>query len=219
MRASGGRPSLPRPALVLITDCTRLRGRSIEDVVADAVLGGANAVQLREKDRSHSAAVSLGGRVREAIAGRAMFFVNGDIDCAFVLHTDGVHLPEDGAATAATRARLGPDVLISRAVHSVEAAVRAEREGADVVQFGTVFETASKPGRAPTGLEGVRAVCAAVRIPVIAIGGITAANASDVIAAGAAGVAVIGAIFDADDPRSAAAALREALDATLAGGA
>ncbi len=205
-----------RPSLVLVTDSGRLRGRALEDVVRDAVAGGAHVVQLREKSLSHDALVELGVRVRDAIAGRALFFVNGDVDAAIALRADGVHLPEDGAAIAEVRARVGPNVLISRAVHSVEAAVRAESDGADMVQLGTVFETASKPGRAPIGIEGVRAVCAAVRIPVIAIGGIAAGNAGDVIAAGASGVAVIGAIFDGDEPSAAAVALRAAIDAAVA---
>ncbi len=207
--------SLPRPALVLVTDAARLRGRAIEDVVTEAVRGGVNVVQLREKDWPSSAIVAMGARVRDA-AGGALLFVNGDVDAARELGADGVHLPEDGVAIADARARLGTGVLISRAVHSVDAAKRAEREGADLVQMGTVFETASKPGREPIGLEGVGAVCAAVRVPVIAIGGITAANAADVIRTGAAGVAVIGAILDGADPRSAAAALREAIDAATA---
>lgn len=218
MMRPAGAPSLPRPVLVLVTDAARLRGRAIEDVVRDAVLGGVNVVQLREKDRAHSLAVTMGARVRDAAAGAALFFVNGDVDAAVVLEADGMHLPEDGAAIADARARLGAGMLLSRAVHSVEAAVLAERDGAEIVQIGTIFETASKPGRAPIGLDGVRAVCAAVRVPVIAIGGITAANAGAVIRAGAAGVAVIGAILDADDPRSAAAALREAIDAASAAG-
>jgi thiamine-phosphate pyrophosphorylase len=204
---------LPRPALVLVTDAAHLRGRKIEDVVRHAVLGGVNVVQVREKGRSHSVAVTIGARVREAVANpAALFFVNGDIDAAFVLGANGVHLPEDGATIADARARLGTRILLSRAVHSVAAAVQAERDGADIVQLGTIFETASKPGREPIGLDGVRAVCEAVRLPVIAVGGITAANAGDVIRAGAAGVAVIGAIFDADDPCVAAAELRRAID-------
>jgi thiamine-phosphate pyrophosphorylase len=129
-----------------------------------------------------------------------------------------VHLPEDGPAIADVRPHVGDRVLISRAVHSVEAAVRAERDGADIVQLGTVFETPSKPGRAAIGVDGVRAVCAALRVPVIAIGGISAANAGGVLRAGAAGVAVIGAIFDADDPRAAAASLHAAIDAACAAG-
>ena len=208
--------ALTRPSLVLVTDGARLHGRALEDVVRIAVAGGVQVVQLREKSLSHDALVELGGRVRDAIAGRALFIVNGDVDAAIALGADGVHLPEDGAAIADVRARVGPDVLISRAVHSVLAAVRAESEGADMVQLGTVFETASKPGREPIGIAGVRAVCAAVRIPVIAIGGITATNTGDVFAAGASGVAVIGAIFDGDEPRASAAALRVAIDAAVA---
>ena len=157
---------------------------------------------------------------RDAIAGRALFFVNGDVDAAFVLGADGVHLPEDGLSIAEARARLGPDALISRAVHSVEAAVQAERDGADMVQLGTVFETASKPGRAAaSGWTACARYARPCALPVIAIGGITAANAGGVMRAGAAGVAVIGAIFDADDPRAAAAALRAAIDAAMAAGA
>jgi thiamine-phosphate pyrophosphorylase len=212
-------PTLRRPALVLVTDSGHLRGRMLADVVRDAVLGGVNIVQLREKGCSHSAAVTMGTRVRVAVAGSAQFFVNGDVDAAFVLAADGIHLPEDGAPIAQVRERVGTTMLLSRAVHSVEAAIQAEYDGADIVQIGTVFETSSKPGREPIGLEGLRAVCEAVRVPVIAIGGVTAHNAADVIRAGAAGVAVIGAILDADDPQSAAAALREAIDSAGTAGA
>ncbi len=204
---------LPRPVLVLVTDNTRLRGRALENVVREAVLGGVAVVQLREKAASHDALVAVGRRVRDAIADHALFFVNGDVDAAIALGADGVHLPEDGVSIVDVRARVGDRVLISCAVHSVVAAVQAERDGTDIVQIGTAFETASKPGRAPLGVDGVRAVCDAVRVPVIAIGGITTANTGDLLRAGAAGVAVIGAIFDADDPRAAAAELRASLDA------
>ncbi len=196
-----------------------MRGRALEDVVCEAVAGGVNVVQLREKTMPHEALVALCVRVRDAIAGRAVLFVNGDIDAAIALGADGVHLPEDGAAIADVRSRVGDGALISRAVHSVEAAVLAERDGADFVQIGTVFATASKPDRAGIGVEGVRAVCEAVRVPVVGIGGITASNAGDVLRVGAAGVAAIGAIFDADDVRAAAVALREAIDAVAVGGA
>ncbi len=111
------------------------------------------------------------------------------------------------------RRRAGRNVWISRSVHNVEAAVRAERDGADMLVLGTVFPSPSHPGGPSIGVEGVRAVCDAVRIPVIGIGGITAENAADVMRAGASGVAVIGAIFDAADPRAAAAELRAAIDA------
>lgn len=218
MTPAAGALRLTRPALVLVTDAGRLRGRAIEDVVREAVLGGVDAVQLRDKDCAHTALLGLGARVRDAIAGRALFAVNSDIDAAFVLRADCVHLPEGGASIAAARARLGGAVLVSCAVHSVDAAVRAERDGADLVQVGTVFPSASHPNGAAIGTEGVRAVCDAVTLPVIAIGGITAAKAGDVIRAGAAGVAVIGAILDAADPRQAASELRGAIDAVIAAG-
>ncbi|MBF6599973.1 MAG: thiamine phosphate synthase [Dehalococcoidia bacterium] len=204
--------------LVLVSDRTRLRGRALDDIVRAAVEGGVTMVQLRDKAASHADLLLTGARLRNAIAGRARFFVNGDVDAAVALRADGVHLPEDGAAVADVRARAGRSMLVSRAVHGVDAALRAEREGADLVQAGTLFPTTSKPGAAPLGLEGLRAICAAVRLPVVAIGGITRGNAAAALAAGAAGVAVIGAIFDATDAGAAAAALRATLDEAPAAG-
>jgi thiamine-phosphate diphosphorylase len=113
---------------------------------------------------------------------------------------------------ARIRERYGEAIVLSHSVHSLEAALQAERDGADMLVLGTVFPSASHPGGPTIGLEGVREICAAVKIPVIGIGGITAQNAGDVIRAGASGVAVISAIFDAPDPRAAAAELRAAID-------
>lgn len=210
------RPALPFPALVLVTDSARLRSRQpsieLDDIVRDAVLGGVNVVQLREKHLSTMELIELGLHVRDAIAGRALFFVNGDIDAARTLAADGIHLPSHGLAVGDVRSLLGDRPLVSLAVHGVERAMAAEREGADLIQLGTTFETSSKPGVEPLGLEGVRDACAAVKAPVVAIGGVTAANAGSLIRAGARGVAVMGAIMDAADPRSAASALRRALD-------
>ena len=142
-----------------------------------------------------------------AIAGRALLFVNSDVAAAVEIGADGVHFPESLAAGSIPTGSL----LVSRAAHSIEAAVAAQRAGADLIQLGTVFETRSHPGVPTVGVEGVREVCERAATPVIAIGGITAANAAELMRAGAAGVAVIGAIFDADDPRAAAAGLRLAL--------
>lgn len=207
--------TLVSPTLALVTDSARLRGRDLADVVHAAVDGGVGIVQLREKSLPHEALVELGQRVKHAIRGRALFFVNSDVEAAIALGADGVHLPEDGAPIANVRARGGPRMLISRAVHSIEAAIQAEHDGAGLVQLGAIFETASHAGRAPIGLALLRNACTAVSIPVIAIGGITPANAGEVMRAGASGVAVIGAIFDAPDPRAAVAALRAAMAAPI----
>ena len=195
------------PALVLVTDAARLRGRDLAAIVSEAVAGGVNVVQLRDRELPHDELVAFGRRVRDAIAGRALLFVNGDVAAAIEIGADGVHFPEALSADAAPTGSL----LVSRAVHSVEAAVAAQRTGADLIQLGTVFETRSHPGVPTLGVDGLREVCERVAAPVIAIGGITAANAAEVMRAGAAGIAVIGAIFDADDPRAAAAELRAAL--------
>jgi len=206
------RRELPPRVLMLVTDGVRRRGpAAIEDIVRDAVRGGVNIVQLREKHMAGAELVELGLRVRDVIAGEALLFVNSDVEAAIALGADGVHLPDGAGSVAEVRARCGEGVLVSRSVHDAEAAVRAEREGADFALLGTVFETASKPGTRTIGVEGARAACNAVAIPVVAIGGITASNAARAIGAGAAGVAVIGALLDADDPLAAARSLAAAI--------
>ena len=206
----------PAPYLVLITDRSRLRGRSFEAVVCPAVEGGVNAVLLREKDLETGELYDLAMMLRHLLRGQALFLVNDRVDVALATGADGVHLPERSLPGKAARQIAGESCIIGRSVHSVEAALRAADEGDDYVQAGAAYETASHPGQAPAGVELIRGVAEAVRVPVIAVGGITAANAAEVIHAGADGVAVISAVWDAADPRAAARALREALDAAYA---
>jgi thiamine-phosphate diphosphorylase len=142
--------------------------------------------------------------------------VHSGYSAAASVDAEGVHLPESLAHEVEPIRDKWLGALISRSVHSLEAAVQAERDGADMLILGTVFPSPSHPGGPTIGLDGVRAVCDAVSIPVIGIGGITAQNAGDVIRAGASGIAVISAIFDADDPREAAAELRAAIDTAWA---
>ena len=202
----------PRPALILITDRARLRGRTLEEVASQAVAGGVGVVQLREKDLSGGELHLLAATLRAVLRGRALLLVNDRADVALAVGADGVHLPEQSVPLEAVREMLGEACIVGRSVHSVEAACRAEREGADFLQVGTVYETASKPDAAPAGVGLIRDVAQAVGVPIVAVGGITAKNAPAVIEAGADGIAVIGAIMDADDPASAAAGLRCALD-------
>ncbi|HXF51444.1 MAG TPA: thiamine phosphate synthase [Dehalococcoidia bacterium] len=204
------------PALMLVTDRRRLRGRSLEEVVSLAVDGGVNIVQLREKDLSARELYNLALTVRTVIRGRALFLVNDRVDVASATGADGVQLPADGLPLDAA-ADVDPTLLFGQSVHSAAAAVEAQHRGADFVVLGTVFETASKPGARTLGLEGVRRAAEAVSIPVIAIGGITAENAGDVIDAGAGGVAVLSAIMDAPDPTAAARALWQAVESRWVG--
>ena len=206
----------PEPCLMLIMDRSRLRGRALEEVASLAARGGANAVQIREKDLSSAELHELAAPLQAALRGRALLVVNSRIDVALAIGADGVHFPETGLPAKEARDMAKGVCIIGRSVHSTEAAVAAEAEGADYVQAGTIYETASKAGRDASGPELISAVREAVSIPVIAVGGITAENAGEVIAAGADGVAVIGAIMDADDPQQAARDLRQAIDAAYA---
>ena len=197
---------------MLISDRTRLRGRKLEEVASQAVDGGVHVVQLRARDLPSRELYELAITLHAVLRGRALLLVNDRVDVALASGADGVHLPERSLPGRAVREIAGDACIVGRSVHSVEAAVQAERDGADFVEVGAVYETASKPGMAPAGVELVRAVADAVRLPIIAVGGVSADNVGDVVRAGADGVAVIGAIMDADDPQGAAGRLRRALD-------
>ena len=205
------------PCLMLITDRARLRGRSLEEVASQAVEGGASVVQLRERDLPTGELYDLAITLRAVLRGRALLLVNDRVDVALAVGADGVHLPEHSLPGKAVRALVSEGCILGRSVHSVDAAVRAEAEGADFVQIGAVYETKSKPEGTPGGVELVRAVADAVRLPVIAVGGITAENVAEVVEAGADGVAVIGAILDEDDAERAAERLHSALDDAYGG--
>jgi len=177
--------------------------------VEAAVSGGADTVQLREKDMPPEELLPLARRLREVTRERALLVVNGSLEVAVAVGADGVHLPED--APMLPRPRRG--FLVGRSVHSAEAARRAEVAGADYLVAGPIFETRSHPGVQPAGLALVEEIARAVRVPVLAIGGVTAGRVEEVVRAGASGVAVISAVLAQPDPRAAAEALRRALDA------
>ncbi len=203
---------LPSPCLMLVTDRSLCNGADgLVAAVAAAVERGADAVQLREKDLPPHDLLPLARRLREATRGRALLLVNGPPEVALECGADGVHLPEDAPPVRRPREWF----LVGRSVHSLEAAVRAEAEGADYVVAGPVYETRSHPGRQPAGPALVEGVAGSV-VPVLAIGGVTAARVEEVVGAGAAGVAVISAVLAARDGGAAAGALRRALDAAWA---
>ena len=204
------------PCLALVTDRSALGGLPLEEAVAQAVEGGANLVQLREKDLPAGELLALAERLRAVIAGRALFLVNDRLDVALACAADGVHLPERGLPVAAARRLAGDGLIVGRSVHSVAEAVRARDEGADYVQVGSIFASRSHPDQPPAGLGLLKAVAAAVTIPILAVGGVTAANVGDVLRAGASGAAVISAILGAPSPREAAHGLAQAMAAVKA---
>ncbi len=132
-----------------------------------------------------------------------LFFVNDRVDVAYVVDADGVHIGQDDMNISDARSLLGPDKIIGVSAETVQEAVEAEQSGADYLGVGAVYTTLSKPDAGYTGLSGLREIVQAVRIPVVAIGGITAANAAEPLAAGACGVAVVSAVMSAQSPQQA----------------
>jgi thiamine-phosphate pyrophosphorylase len=199
------------PTLCLVTDRQRCGKSSLEAVVEQASKGNVNLVQVREKDLPAGDLLALTTRLREATRGRALLVINDRLDVALAAGADGVHLPENGLPVAIARWLLGQHTLIGRSVHSKEAAIEAEQAGADYVQLGAIYATDSKPDAKPAGPDLVREVAAAVTIPILAVGGIRAENAAEVIEAGASGASVISAILGAAEPEAAARQLVEVM--------
>lgn len=199
---------LPLPAVQLITG----PWRDLEDLrrrVEAALAGGIRWLQLRSKERSArdllDAALVLGPILREA---GALFVVNDRVDIARIAGADGVHLPEHGMSPREARRLLGEDAWLARSLHSADALGVSDRRDLDAVQFGPVYDTASKRRfGAPQGVEALSRFVeetAGDTMPVIAVGGITTEGAAACRRAGAAAVSVIGAIWEADDVEAAA---------------
>ncbi|AUG48342.1 thiamine-phosphate diphosphorylase [Haloarcula taiwanensis] len=201
----------------LVTQASLSAGRTTDEIVADAIDGGVGVVQLREKDRTARERYELGRELRDLTReADVAFVVNDRVDIAQALDADGVHLGDDDLPVPVARDLLGEDALIGRSVSTVEDAREAAAAGADYLGVGAVFATGSKDDidddEYAIGTERVAAIAEAVDIPFVAIGGITADNAVEVVRAGADGVAVITAITQADDPTAATDALHSAVE-------
>ena len=200
---------LPAPCVALVTD-RRVSG-SIDALLAAveaAVDGGVSLVQMREKDLPDAEQLVLARRLRELTAGRALLFVNDSVSIAQAAGADGVQLAERSRTVASALDAIGGSrLLVGRSVHDLAGATEAAEQGADLLVVGAVFETATHPGQPAVGTGLVEQIAGAVSLPLLGIGGITAANAPGVIAAGAAGVAVVTGVLAAGDPQAAARAL------------
>jgi thiamine-phosphate pyrophosphorylase len=201
-----------RLGLIVVTDAD-CGGRDLVDVVRAALRGGAPAIQLRMKDAAARDMVEMAqALLAETRPAGALLFVNDRVDVAVIAGADGAHVGQDDLPVAAARRVSPPGFLLGVSAESVELALQAEAEGADYVGVGPVYATGSKADAGePIGLGRIAEVAAAVKIPVVGIGGIAIGNARAVVQSGAAGVAVISAVMRADDPESAT---RELLRAT-----
>ncbi|MFO7833768.1 MAG: thiamine phosphate synthase [Halohasta sp.] len=206
----------------LVTQASLSKGRSTTEIVAAAIDGGVDAVQLREKDTDLQTRYELGRELRELTTEAGVdLLVNDRVDLAHAVGADGVHLGQSDLPISTAREILGPEATIGASVSTVSEARLAAITGADYLGVGAVFGTDSKDDAESVddalGLDRLADIVAAVKIPVVAIGGVTPDNAGAAIEAGADAVAVISAITNADDPEAAASDLRAAVDGATGG--
>jgi thiamine-phosphate diphosphorylase len=194
------------PSLYVVLDRTSARGRDLVELLALALAGGSRMIQLREKEWPSGRVLPLAEKLREACtAAGATFIVNDRVDLALAVVADGVHLGQDDLPARAARPLLRPGMILGISTHSVEQARAAQADGADYVAVGSMFATTSKADFQLVGPDLMRKLRGEIRVPLVGIGGITPDNVSEVIQAGADGVAVISAVCAAADPKAAAA--------------
>ena len=198
-------------SLYLVTDRGLARGRSNFEIVTAAVREGATVVQLREKNCSTREFIEQALAIKEFLKDHGVpLIINDRVDVAQAVKADGVHLGQSDMPLGLAKKILGDSMIIGISAESVQDAIEAEKGGADYLGVSPIYATPTKTDTAPAlGLEGLREIRKAVRLPLVGIGGLNTENAADVIRSGANGVAVVSAIVAADDPETAAGDLKK----------
>ena len=198
--------------LYAITDRHWLNGRSLKEVVKESLDGGVTFLQLRDNSDDETflqEATELQELCRDY---KVPLIINDNVEIALKMNADGVHVGQSDMEAGAVREKLGPDKILGVSARTVEQALLAQERGADYLGVGAVFATGSKADAAELPHETLKAICEAVSIPVVAIGGITAENISQLKGTGICGVAVISAIYAQNNIKEAAEELKEAVD-------
>lgn len=202
--------------LYAVTDRHWLDGRTLKEVVLESLEGGVTMLQLREKhlDEAHflEEAKELQTLCR---SWHVPFLINDNVEIALAIDADGVHVGQSDMAAGDVRKKLGDDKIIGVSAQTVEQALLAEKAGADYLGVGAVFPTSSKDDANEVTYETLKAICSAVSIPVVAIGGITQENVHQLAGSGICGAAVISAIYAEPDIKKAAAELKKAVKETI----
>ncbi|EPX64947.1 Thiamin-phosphate pyrophosphorylase [Cystobacter fuscus DSM 2262] len=204
---------VPDLSVYLVTDRLLSRGRGLVDVVLAAVRGGATLVQLRDKDVPARETLALGRALLERLRPLGVpLIVNDRVDLALAMGADGVHVGQGDLPPEVARRLLGPDALVGLSITGAEDLPTLDPAVVDYAGVGPIFPTGSKPDATPAlGLEELVRLRRLLPVPAVAIGGISAANAAAVVAAGADGVSVVSAICSADDCEVAASTLVRAV--------
>lgn len=195
--------------LYAVTDRHWLDGESLYSQVEKTLEGGTTFVQLREKDLDEAHFLEEAKEIKKLCAKyQVPFVINDNVDIALEMDADGVHVGQSDMEAGDVRAKLGPDKIIGVSAQTVEQALLAQERGADYLGVGAVFHTDSKADAAEVSHETLKAICDAVDIPVIAIGGISKDNVSELAGSGICGIAVISAIFAEKDIKNATTQLK-----------
>lgn len=183
----------------LVTDSGLSKAGTLSDV-EKAVAAGCRIIQYREKSISTKEMILEAAKIKEICGNEAIFFVNDRVDVALAVDADGVHIGQDDMPIETARRLLGPDKIIGLSVHNVEEALNAEKMSADYIGLGPIFNTSTKKDAGNgIGPESIRAVKDAIKIPVVAIGGINKQNSESVILGGADSLVAISAVVRSDD--------------------
>ena len=202
--------------LYAVTDRNCLHGISLEDAVEQAILGGATCIQLREKAVDEGELINIAKKLIEVCHRyNVPFIINDDYEAALKCGADGVHVGIEDAPVAEIRRIAGKNFIIGATAKTIEQARLAESSGADYLGVGAVFPSPTKKNALRITPELLKEICGSVRIPAVAIGGITAENVKAIAGCGQSGIAVVSALFGAEDVRAAAEKLSEASKAAL----
>lgn len=182
--------------LYAVTDRYWLDGRTLTEVVKESLDGGVTFLQLREKTLDDETFLAEACELQELCRSyNVPFVINDNVDIAIKMNADGVHVGQSDMEAGDVRAKLGPDKIIGVSAQTVEQALLAEARGADYLGVGAVFPTGSKDDADDVSHETLKAICEAVSIPVVAIGGIKKDNVMELHGSGICGIAVISAIY------------------------
>ena len=202
--------------LYAVTDRSWLGESTLYQQVQDALEGGATFIQLREKDLETEAFLEEAREIKVLCKKyQVPFVINDSVEIALAVDADGVHVGQSDMEAGDVRRRLGKDKIIGVSAQTVEQALLAQKHGADYLGVGAVFPTGSKADAIEVDMETVKAICGAVDIPVIAIGGIGAGNVMELAGSGICGIAVISALFAQQDIKEAARELKELTEKML----
>lgn len=186
--------------LYAVTDRAWLNGRTLYEQVEEALKGGATFIQLREKTLDEETFLQEAIEIQNLCKKyNVPFVVNDNVDIAVKMNADGVHVGQSDMEAGDVRTKIGTSKILGVSAQTVEQAVLAEARGADYLGVGAVFPTGSKDDADDVSHETLKAICEAVNIPVIAIGGISKGNVLELVGTGICGIAVISAIFAQKD--------------------